>query len=350
MSKFKRRIHRIEEFDKCLDIIEDNLSYPTENILGIFREMGYSEKILNKMMENFYISDKGYKETIRAYIKRRKNKENLLKRSRFLYKEDKYDTYYIFRTTILLDIVNSYRFCHLRIKKDKVSISKINLKKLLKATFKKDIFIYPKIKDGDAYDSKAIIDFNENFLGKKFEDDDMYKRLKFDHFYNHNNITINNITYYLNNRRWIHSNIEKILNAGEYIKFNDRFCNYSTVLCNTKEFLKVIMDINNETTNYGYNEILNRYKDDMKITCEEDIDSHYEKSIEEIKNTITDDEWRIFEAILKIENEKDSSYENLITTIDDLSHGFDNIIRQVFYTHNKAILLVLLIKGYIHIK
>lgn len=44
------------------------------------------------MMKNFYISDKGYNKTIRAYIKRRKNKENLLKRTRLLYKEDKYDT------------------------------------------------------------------------------------------------------------------------------------------------------------------------------------------------------------------------------------------------------------------
>lgn len=350
MSKFRRRIHRIAEFSKCLDIIEDNLLYSTENILGILRRRGYSEKILNNMMENFYISDKGYKATIRAYIKRRKNKENLLKRSRFLYKEDKYNTFYILKKTMLLDIVDNYKFCYLSMKGDEVYISKINLKKLLKATFKKDIFIYPKIKDGDAYESKAIIDFNENFLGKKLVDYYMYKCLKFDHFYTKNIITINNITYHLNDRRWIHSNIEKILNSGEYMKFNDRFCNYSTVLCNTKEFLRVIMDINNKNTNYEYNETLNRYKDDMKITCEEDIDSHYEKSIEEIKNTITDDECRVFEAILKIENEKESSYENLITTIDDLSHGFDNIIRQVFYTHNKAILLVLLIKGYIYIK
>ena len=350
MSKFKRRVHRIKEFDKCLNVIEDNLSYPTESILGIFREMGYSEKILNKMMENFYISNKGYKETIRAYIKRRKNKENLLKKSKFPYNEDKYDTYYILKKTMLLDIVDSYKFCHLSMKGNEVSISKINLKKLLKATFRRDIFIYPKTKDGEAYDSKAIIDFNENFLGKKLVDYYMYKWLKFDHFYTKNIITINNITYYLNDRRWMHSNIEKILNAGEYMKFNDRFCNYSTVLCNTKEFLKVIMDINNETTNYEYDKTLDIYRDDLKITCEEDIDSHYEKSIEEIKNTITDDEWRVFEAILKIENEKDCNYENLITTIDDLSHGFDNIIRQVFYTHNKAILLVLLIKGYIHIK
>lgn len=350
MSKFKRRVHRIKEFDKCLDIIEDNLSYPTENILGIFREMGYSEKILNKMMENFYISDKGYKETIRAYIKRRKNKENLLKKSNFPYKEDKYDTYYIFRRTILLDIVNKYRFCHLRMNKDKIHISKINLKKLFKATFRRDIFIYPKIKEGDAYDSKAIIDFNENFLGKKFEDNDMYKRLKFEHFYNHNNITINNITYYLNDRRWMHSNIEGIFNTVKYMKFNDSICNYGTVLYNTKEFLRVIMDINNKNTNYEYDKTLNIYRDDLKITCEEDIDSHYEKSVEEIKSRLTEDEWRVFEEILKIENKKDFSYEYPMDSIYDLSYGFNNIIRQIFHENDKIALFALLIKGYIYIK
>lgn len=338
MSKFKRRAHRIEEFDKCLDVIEDNLLYPTESILGIFREMGYSEKILNKMMENFYISDKGYKETIRAYIKRRKNKENLLQRSKFSYKEDKYDTYYIFRITILLDIINNYRFCHLRMKKDDVSISKINVNKLLKETFRRDIFIYPKIKDVDIYEPKAIIDFNENFLGKKFEDNDMYKRLEFEYFYNHNNITINNITYYLNDRRWIHSNIEGIFNTGKYMNFKNSFFNYSTVLCNTKDFLKVIMDIDNKNTNYEYDKTLNIYRDDLKITCEEDIDSHYEKSVEEIKSTLTEDEWRVFEEILKIENEK------------DLSYGFNNIIRQIFYKNDKIALFALLIKGYIYIK
>ena len=337
MSKFKRRVHRIEEFDKCLYIIEDSLSYPTESILGIFRQMGYSEKTLNKMMENFYISDKGYKETIRSYIKRRKNKENLLKRTRLLYKEDKYDTLYISKKTILLDIVNSYRFCHLRIKKDDVSISKINLNKLFKEIFRRDIFIYPKIKDKDAYDSKAIIDFNENFLGKKFEDDEIYKRLKFEHFYNCNNITINNITYYLNDRRWMNTNMEEIFNDCEYMKRKNSFFYYSTVLCNTKEFLKVIMDINNKTTNYEYDET-NIYRDDLKITCEEDINSHYAKSVEEIKITLTEDEWGVFEEILKMENEK------------DLSYNFNNIISEECYKWNKGILFALLIKGYIYIK
>lgn len=102
-------------------------------------------------------------------------------------------------------------------KGDEVSISKINLKKLLKENFRGNIFIYPKIKDIDEYESKAIID---------------------------------NITYHLNYRRWIHSNIKEIVNTNEYMKFNNNFCNYGIVLCNTKEFLKVIKDINNETTNY----------------------------------------------------------------------------------------------------
>lgn len=350
MSKFKRRVHRIEEFDKCLDIIEDNLSYSTENILRIFREMGYSEKILNKMMENFYISDKGYKETIRAYIKRRKNKENLLRRSNFIYKEDKYDTYYIFRRTILLDIVNKYRFCYLCMKKDDVSISKINVNKLFKETFRRDIFIYPKIKDIEIYEPKAIIDFNENFLGKKFEDDDIYKRLKFEHFYNKNNMTINNITYYLNDIRWMHSNMEEIFNTCEYIKCKNSFFNYGTVLSNTKEFLKVIMDINNKTTNYEYDKTLNIYRHDLKITCEDDIDSHYEKSVEEIKSTLTGDEWRVFEQILKIENENDFSRKYQIASIGGLSYGFDNISRKVFYENDKIALFALLIKGYIYIK
>lgn len=217
MTKFRKRVHRIAEFDKCLDIIEDNLSYPTESILRIFRERGYSEKTLNNMMKNFYISDKGYNKTIRAYIKRRKNKENLLKRTRLLYKEDKYDTLYISRKTMLLDIVDNYNFCNLHMKGEEVSVSKINLKKFLKETFRGDMFIYPKIKDIDAYESKAIID---------------------------------NITYHLNDRRWIHSNMKEIVNTNKYMKFNNNFCNYGTVLCNTKEFLKVIMDTNNETTNY----------------------------------------------------------------------------------------------------
>ena len=217
MSKFRKRIHRITEFDKCLDIIEDNLSYPTESILRIFRERGYSEKVLNNMMKNFYISDKGYNKTIRAYIKRRKNKENLLKRTRLLYKEDKYDTLYISKKTILLDIVDNHNFCNLRMKGDEVFVSKINLKKLLKETFRGDMLIYPKIKDIDAYESKAIID---------------------------------NITYHLNDRSWIHSNMKENVNIDKNMKFNNNFCNYGTVLCNTKEFLKVIMDTNNETTNY----------------------------------------------------------------------------------------------------
>ena len=217
MSKFRKRIHRITEFDKCLDIIEDNLSYPTESILRIFRERGYSEKVLNNRMKNFYISDKGYNKTIRAYIKRRKNKENLLKRSRLLYKEDKYDTLYISKKTILLDIVDNYNFCNLRMNGDEVFVSKINMKKLLKKTFRGNMFIYPKIKDIEAYESKAIID---------------------------------NITYHLNDRSWIHSNMKENVSIDKNMKFNNNFCNYGTVLCNTKEFLKVIMDTNNETTNY----------------------------------------------------------------------------------------------------
>ena len=217
MTKFRKRVHRIKEFDKCLDIIEDNLSYPTESILRIFRERGYSEKTLDNMMKNFYISDKGYNKTIRAYIKRRKNKENLLKRTRLLYKEDKYDTLYISKKTILLDIVDNHNFCNLRMKGEEVSVSKINLKKLLKETFRGDMFIYPKIKDIEAYKSKAIID---------------------------------NITYHLNDRSWIHSNMKENVNIDKNMKFNNNFCNYGTVLCNTKEFLKVIMDTNNETTNY----------------------------------------------------------------------------------------------------
>lgn len=217
MSKFRKRIHRITEFDKCLDIIEDNLSYSTESILRIFRERGYSEKTLDNMMKNFYISDKGYNKTIRAYIKRRKNKENLLKRTRLLYKEDKYDTLYISKKTMLLDIVDNHNFCNLRMKGDEVSVSKINLKKLLKETFRGDMLIYPKIKDIEAYESKAIID---------------------------------NITYHLNDRSWIHSNMKENVSIDKNMKFNNNFCNYGTVLCNTKEFLKVIMDTNNETTNY----------------------------------------------------------------------------------------------------
>ena len=149
--------------------------------------------------------------------KRRKNKESLLKRTRLLYKEDKYDTLYISKKTMLLDIVDNHNFCNLRMKGDEVSVSKINLKKLLKETFRGNIFIYPNIKDIDAYESKAIID---------------------------------NITYHLNDRRWIHSNIEEIVNINRYMKFNNKFCNYGTVLCNTKEFLKVIINKNNETTNY----------------------------------------------------------------------------------------------------
>ena len=184
MTKFRKRVHRITEFDKCLDIIEDNLSYPTESILRIFREMGYSEKVLNNMMKNFYISDKGYNKTIRAYIKRRKNKENLLKRTRLLYKEDKYDTLYISKKTMLLDIVDNHNFCNLRMKGDEVFVSKINMKKLLKKTFRGNIFIYPNIKDIDAYESKEIID---------------------------------NITYHLNDRKWIHSNIEEIVDLNKYL-------------------------------------------------------------------------------------------------------------------------------------
>ena len=217
MTKFRKRVHRITEFDKCLDIIEDNLSYPTESILRIFRERGYSEKTLNNMMKNFYISDKGYNKTIRAYIKRRKNKENLLKRTRLLYKEDKYDTLYISKKTIFLDIVDNHNFCNLRMKGDEVFVSKINMKKLLKETFRGDMLIYPKIKDIEAYESKAIID---------------------------------NITYHLNDRSWIHSNMKENVSIDKNMKFNNNFCNYGTVLCNTKEFLKVIMDTNNETTNY----------------------------------------------------------------------------------------------------
>ena len=217
MTKFRKRVHRITEFDKCLDIIEDNLSYPTESILRIFRERGYSEKILNNMMKNFYISDKEYNKTIRAYIKRRKNKENLLKRTRLLYKEDKYDTLYISKKTMLLDIVDNHNFCNLRMNGDEVFVSKINMKKLLKKTFRGNMFICPKIKDMDEYESKAIID---------------------------------NITYHLNDRSWIHSNMKENVNIDKNMKFNNNFCNYGTVLCNTKEFLKVIMDTNNETTNY----------------------------------------------------------------------------------------------------
>ena len=54
----------------------------------------------------------------------------------------------------------------------------------------------------------------------------------------------------VNDRKWIHSNMEKIVNTNEYMKFNNNFCNYGTVLYNTKGFLKVIKDTNNETTNY----------------------------------------------------------------------------------------------------
>ncbi len=149
--------------------------------------------------------------------KRRKNKENLLKRTRLLYKEDKYDTLYISKKTIFLGILDNHNFCNLRMKGDEVFVSKINMKKLLKETFRRNIFIYPKIKDIDAYESKEIID---------------------------------NIAYHLNDRKWIHSNTEEIVNTNEYMKFNNNFCNYGIVLCNTKEFLKVIMNTNNETTNY----------------------------------------------------------------------------------------------------
>lgn len=75
-------------------------------------------------------------------------------------------------------------------KGDEVFVSKINMKKLLKETFRRNIFIYQKIKDIDAYESKEIID---------------------------------NITYHLNDRRWIHSNMEKIVNTNEYMKFNNNF-------------------------------------------------------------------------------------------------------------------------------
>lgn len=349
MSKFKRRLQKIEEFDKCLDIIEDNLSCSTKNILGTFREKGYSEKILNNMMGNFYISDKEHEKTIRSYIKRRKNKENLLKRSNFLGKEEKYDTYHVFRTTILLDIINKYRFCHLYVYKDEISMSKINLNKLFKETFRMDTFIYPEIKGGHIYEPEEIIYFNENFMGKKFEDDDIYKQIKFEHFYNRNNITINNITYYSNDRSWMDTNMKKIFRDCQYMKYKNSFFNYSTILCNTKEFLKVIMDINNETTNYKYDKT-NIYRHDLKITCEEDIHSHYEKSVEEIKSTLTEEEWRVFKEILKVENENDFYNEYSIDSIDDLPYDFDNIRSKTFYKQDKSILFALLIKGYVYIK
>ena len=349
MGKFETKIARIKEFEECLDIIEDNLSYSTKNILKILGDRGYSEKTLNNMIKNFYICDNDYKKTIRKYIKRRKNAENLRKRTNFLDKEDKYNIYPILKKNILLDIIDSYNFCNLDMKGSDTSISNVNLKKLLEATFRRDIFIYPKVEYGKTYECKAIIDFNENFLGKKLKNDKLYKYLKFENFYTHRTININNISYHINDRRWLNSNLDKIMDTGNHMENNADFYNYSTIFYKTKEFLKVIMDINNKTISCD-DEVLNRYANELKITCEEDIDRYYQKSVEEIKSKLDYIEWVVFEKILKIENNKDGKYKNLITKISDMPLDFDDTFGLISHRDYTNILFMLLVKGCVYIK
>ena len=92
MKKMKRFQEDVAEFYSYLNLIENNLSLSsTEIIKKILKTHNLSRTTLDRKFKKLYSSNNGYPQTLSTYIKRRQNKENILRCGRIFGFGERYD-------------------------------------------------------------------------------------------------------------------------------------------------------------------------------------------------------------------------------------------------------------------
>ena len=114
MKKMKRFQEDVVEFYSYLNLIENNLSLSsTEIIKKILKEHNLSRTTLDRKFKKLYSSSNGYPQTLSTYIKRRQNKENILRGGRIFGFEERYDIKNILDQVKNLIMINNYRLYHI---------------------------------------------------------------------------------------------------------------------------------------------------------------------------------------------------------------------------------------------
>lgn len=114
MKKMKRLQEDVVEFYSYLNLIENNLSLSsTEIIKKILKTHNLSRTTLDRKFKKLYSSSNGYPQTLSTYIKRRQNKENILRGGRIFGFEERYDIKNILDQVKNLNMINNYRLYHI---------------------------------------------------------------------------------------------------------------------------------------------------------------------------------------------------------------------------------------------
>ncbi|QJA09387.1 hypothetical protein HF520_10640 [Romboutsia sp. CE17] len=110
MKKMKRFQEDVAEFYSYLNFIENNLSLSsTEIIKEILKQHNLSRTKLDRKFKKLYSSNNGYPETLSTYIKRRQNKENILRGGRIFGFEERYDIKDLLEQVKNMNMVSNYR-------------------------------------------------------------------------------------------------------------------------------------------------------------------------------------------------------------------------------------------------
>lgn len=91
-KKMKKFQEDVEEFYSYLNLIEKNLSLSSTKIIKtILKQHNLSRTTLDRKFKKLYSPNNEYQQTLSTYIKRRQNKENILKGGKIFGYEERYE-------------------------------------------------------------------------------------------------------------------------------------------------------------------------------------------------------------------------------------------------------------------
>ena len=109
-KKIQKIQEEVAEFYSYLNIIEKNLSLSsTEIIKRILKQHNISRTTLDRKFKKLYSPKNQYPQTLSTYIKRRQNKENILRGGRIFEHEERYDLKDILHQVKDMNIINNYK-------------------------------------------------------------------------------------------------------------------------------------------------------------------------------------------------------------------------------------------------
>ncbi len=109
-KKIQKIQEEVAEFYSYLNIIEKNLSLSsTEIIKRIQKQHNLSRTTLDRKFKKLYSPKNQYPQTLSTYIKRRQNKENILRGGRIFGHEERYDLKDILHQAKDMNIINNYK-------------------------------------------------------------------------------------------------------------------------------------------------------------------------------------------------------------------------------------------------